>query len=115
MWTGEVEGQQAYKNELEGNASYYLSNNPGWPISDPDWATNPPSNNVLFNYAITYMKGSCVLYMYRYVVGDSLFFSSLYDYANDTVNFRYKSATIPDFIEKMNQSTGQDLDWFFTE
>jgi len=115
LWTGEVSGEQAYINEMQGNASYYLSNNPGWPISDPAWATNPPSNDVLFNYAITYMKGSCVLYMYKYVVGDSLFYSSLYDYANDTVNFRYNSATIPDFITKMNQSTGQELDWFFTE
>jgi len=115
LWTGEVSGQQAYIDELEGNAAYYLSANPGWPISDPDWATNPPGNDVLFNYAITYMKGSCVLYMYRYVVGDELFFSSLYDYANDTENFRYQTATIPDFIDKMNQSTGQELNWFFEE
>lgn len=115
LWTGEVNGQPAYEEELADNAAYYLATNPGWPISDPDWAINPPSNNVLFNYSITYMKGSCVLYMYRYVVGDSLFFSSLYDYANDTLNFRYQSATIPDFIAKMNESTGQDLDWFFNE
>jgi len=115
LWTGEVSGQQAYIDELQGNASYYLSTNPGWAISNPDWATNPPSNNVLFNYAITYMKGSCVLYMYRYVVGDELFFSSLYDYANDTENFRYQSATIGDFIDKMNESTGQELDWFFNQ
>jgi len=115
LWTEESAGQQAYIDEINGNASYYLNTNPGWAISDPSWATNPPSNNVLFNYSITYMKGSCVLYMYRYVVGDSLFFSSLYDYANDTENFRYKSATIPDFIDKMNESTGQDLGWFFNE
>jgi len=115
LWTGEVSGQQEYINEINGNASYYFSANPGWAISDPDWAVNPPSNDVLFNYAITYMKGSCILYMYRYVVGDSLFFQSLYEYANDTENFRYKSATIPDFIQKMNQVTGQDLDWFFNQ
>lgn len=115
LWTEEVEGYQAYVNELEGNANYYMWSNPGWPISDPEWAINPPSNDVLFNYAITYMKGSCVLYMYRHLVGDSLFFSSIYDYANDTVNFRYKSATIPDFITKMNESTGMDLNWFFEE
>ena len=115
LWTGEVNGQPAYEEELADNAAYYLATNPGWPISDPDWAINPPSNNVLFNYSITYMKGSCVLYMYRYVVGDSLFFSSLYDYANDTLNFRYKSATIPDFFAKMNASTGQDLDRFFND
>ncbi len=115
LWTGEANGQQAYINELNSNASYYLTNNPGWAISNPDWATNPPSNGTLFNYAITYLKGSCVLYMYRYVVGDSLFFNSLYEYANDTEQFRYQSATIPDFIQKMSQVTGQDLEWFFNE
>jgi aminopeptidase N len=115
LWTGEVNGQQAYINELNSNASYYLANNPGWAISNPEWAINPPSNSTLFNYAITYQKGSCVLYMYRYVVGDSLFFNSLYEYANDTVNFRYQSATIPDFIDKMSEVNGQDLEWFFNQ
>ncbi len=114
-WTGEVNGHQAYKEEMESNAGYYLAQNPGWAISNPAWATNPPPNSTLFNYAITYMKASCVLYMYRYVVGDSLFFHSIYEYANDTVNFRYQSATIPDFIEKMNEATGQELDWFFNQ
>ncbi|MGE5383486.1 MAG: M1 family aminopeptidase [Omnitrophica WOR_2 bacterium] len=115
LWTGELDGYQAYVDEIEANANYYMYTNPGWPISNPDWATNPPSNDVLFNYSVTYMKGSCVLYMFRNVVGDSLFFNALYEYANDTVNFRYKNATIPDFIDKMNEETGMDLDWFFNE
>lgn len=115
LWTEETQGHSAYVNEIEGNASNYFNYNPGWPISDPDWAINPPSNNQLFNYAITYMKGSCILYMYRNVVGDSLFFKSIYDYANDTVNFKYQNATIPDFIDKMNESTGMELDYFFEE
>lgn len=115
LWTGQANGSQAYINEINSNASYYLNNNPGWAISNPAWAINPPSNSTLFNYAITYQKGSCVLYMYRYVVGDSLFFKSLYEYANDTVNFRYQSATIPDFIDKMSEVNGQDLTWFFNE
>ncbi len=114
LWTGEQFGQQAYQEELEYNAYNYMSNNPGWAISNPDWAATPPSNYVLFNYAITYMKASCILYMYRNVVGDSLFFHSLYEYANDT-NFKYKSATIADFIVKMNETTGMELDWFFNQ
>lgn len=115
LWTEEKSGHSAYVNEIQGNANNYMSNNPGWPIADPDWATNPPSNNQLFNYAITYMKGSCILYMYRNVVGDSLFFKSLYEYAMDSVNFKYQNATIPDFIAKMNESTGLDLNYFFEE
>lgn len=115
LWTGDQYGFEAYQAELEDNADYYMSANPGWAISNPEWAITPPSNNVLFNYAITYMKGSCVLYMFRNVVGDSLFFESLYQYANDTVNFKYQSATIGDFMDKMNEVTGMDLDYFFNE
>ncbi len=115
LWTEVTYGPTAYVNEIKQNANYYLSQNPGWPISSPSWATNPPSNDQLFNYAITYMKGSCILYMYRNVVGDSLFFKSLYEYANDTVNFKYRSATIPDFIAKMNESTGLDINYFFEQ
>jgi len=115
LWTGEVHGYNAYVNEIEYNAAYYMTYNPGWPISDSSWIANPPSNDILFNYAITYLKGSCILYMFRNVVGDSLFFNSLREYANDTVNFRYKSATISDFIDKMNETTGMNLDYFFNE
>ena len=115
LWIGEVSGQAAYKSQLNSNANYYLAQNPGWPLSNPQWAFSPPPNSTLFNYAITYMKSSCVLHLYRYVVGDSLFFSSIYEYANDTANFRYKSATTGDFIAKMSEVTGQDLEWFFNQ
>ncbi len=114
LWTGEISGYQAYKNELIGNANYYLSQNPGWAISNPDWAFTPPSSNVLFNYAITYMKASCVMPMYRHVVGDSLFFASLKAYTSDT-NFRYKTSTIPDFADKMSEVADEDMHWFFDQ
>lgn len=114
LWTGNVNGYDAYLSENESNASYYLSANPGWPISDPEWATNVPNNNILFDYAVTYCKSACVLYMYRHMVGDSLFFKSLYDYANDSA-LRYQSATIANFVDRMNQSTGMDLNWFFDQ
>ncbi|MBK7211969.1 MAG: T9SS type A sorting domain-containing protein [Bacteroidales bacterium] len=113
-WTEHVSGYSAYMEEMKGNADYYLSANPGWAISEPDWTINTPSVNTLFNYAITYMKGSCVLHQLRYVLGDSLHFAGLYEYANDT-NFKYKSADIPGFQNKMEEVSGQDLNWFFDE
>lgn len=115
LWILEQEGHESYMEENLYNASYYMYQNPGWPISDPDWAINPPSNDVLFNYAVTYLKGACVLYMFHQMVGDSLFYHSIYEYANDTVNFRYHSATITDFIDKMNETTGMDISWFFEQ
>jgi aminopeptidase N len=114
FWYESYAGYGAYKSDINNDASYYLSNNPGWAISDPDWAVNTPSTNILFNYAITYMKGACVLHQLRYVLGDSLFFQTIKAYCSDT-NFKYHSATISDFNAKVNQVTGEDYNWFFDE
>ncbi len=115
LWTENQSGYAAYKTEIISNANYYLSNNPGWAISDPSWANTTPSTNTLFNYAITYMKGCCVLHQLRYVLGDATFFNAIKTYATDATEFKYKSATIGDFMTKINSTTGQNLDWFFNE
>ncbi|HEX7411319.1 MAG TPA: M1 family aminopeptidase, partial [Bacteroidales bacterium] len=113
-WTENQHGRAAYKTEIANNAQNYLSNNPGWAISESSWATSTPDVNMLFNNAITYMKGSCVLHQLRYVLGDSLFFAGMKAYATD-LNFKYKSATIGDFRDKMAEAGGQDLNWYFNE
>jgi aminopeptidase N len=58
------------KNDINSDASGYLSGNPGWPIYNPSWADVTPPTGTLFNTAITYYKGACVLHMLRYTVGD---------------------------------------------
>lgn len=115
FWLEHTSGYTAYKNDIKNNADYYLLINNPWPISDPDWAINTPPSNILFDYAVTYMKGSCVLYQLRNVMGDSAFFAGLKAYASDTVNFKYKSATIGDFKDKMEEVSGQELDYFFDQ
>ena len=117
LWDEHAYGYQAYKDNIESNAQYYLNpgNNPGWAISNPDWAVNTPGSNTLFNYAITYAKGACVLHMLRYVLGDSLFFETLKSYSGDTTEFKYKNAVIQDFTTKLNSVTGQDLSWFINQ
>jgi hypothetical protein len=79
----------------------------------PEWAITTPDNNTLFNYAVTYCKSSCILHLLRYALGDDLFFQAVYDYATDTAEFKYKNAITEDFQAKFEESTGQDLDWFF--
>jgi len=115
LWAEHTGGYAQYKNYIDNDANNYLTGNPGWEIANPDWAITTPPPNELFNYAVTYCKGACVLHMLRYTVGDSLFFESLKQYASDTVDFKYKSIVIPDFITKINQVCGQNLDWFFNE
>lgn len=113
FWYESYGGYSAYKSTIDDDASYYLSANPGWAIYVPEWAISTPDNNTLFNYAITYCKAACVLHTLRYSLGDDLFFPALYDYATDTANFKYKNAITDDFQAKFEESTGQDLDWFF--
>jgi aminopeptidase N len=112
-WYESDGGYSAYKTEINAKADYYLSANPGWAVYVPEWAINTPDNNTLFNYAITYCKSACVLHLLRYSLGDELFFPALYDYATDTANFKYKNSITDDFQAKFEESTGQDLEWFF--
>ena len=114
FWYESYQGYGAYKSDINNDASYYLSNNPGWAISDPQWAITTPSTNILFDYAITYMKGACVLHQLRYVLGDSLFFQTIKTYCADT-NLKFHSATVADFNATVNQVTGADYNWFFDE
>lgn len=112
-WVERTGGYTAYKNMINTDASSYMSGNPGWAISVPSWDVTTPNSNTLFNFAVTYCKGSCVLHLLRYTLGDSLFFKGIKAYGSDTVNFRLKTATIPDFFAKMSTETGQDLTWFY--
>ncbi len=112
-WYESYGGYNAYKSDIVNNANYYKSANPGWPIYNPEWAEETPPKNVLFNSAITYAKAACVLHQFRYIVGDSLFFNAIWEYANDTVNFKYKSVVTSDFIDKMSDAVGQDMWWYF--
>lgn len=115
IWDEYGGGYTAYKSAILGDATEYLSFNPGWPIYNPQWAVTTPDVNTMFNTAITYDKGACVLHMLRYVLGDSVFFAALKGYATDSVNFKLKNAVTDDFIQKMNNLTGQNLTWFFNE
>ncbi|MFH1161365.1 MAG: M1 family aminopeptidase [bacterium] len=114
FWYESYGGYAAYKADIDGNATYYLNNNPGWAISEPEWAITTPPLWILFNYAITYTKGSTILHMLRYVLGDSLFFATLQAYSTDP-DLKYHSAVIPDFMAVTNQVTGANYDWFFNQ
>ncbi|MFH1935943.1 MAG: M1 family aminopeptidase [Bacteroidota bacterium] len=114
FWYESYAGYAAYKADIDGNAAYYLNNNPGWAISEPEWAIITPPSYIMFNYAITYAKGSTILHMLRYVLGDSLFFETLQTYSNDP-ELKYYAAVIPDFMAVVNDVTGEDYDWFFNQ
>jgi aminopeptidase N len=113
FWYESYAGYEAYKQDISGKAFYYINNNPHFPVYNPEWAEETPPKNILFNYAITYAKSSCVLHQFRYIVGDSLFFKAVWDYANDLDNFKHKTAVTDDFIDRMSASVGEDMSWYF--
>ncbi len=115
LWKEFTTSYSSYKAAITSNASSYMNSNPGIPIYNPSWAVITPPSNTLFNYAITYAKGSCVLHMLRYVLGDTVFFNALKSYATDTSEFKLKNAVTADFVTKMNTVTGQNLNWFFDQ
>jgi len=79
-------------------------------IGIPDFS----SERALFDENRIYAKGACVLHMLRHVLGDSIFFKTIYTYANHP-NFKYKTATISDFQTICEQVSGKDLSYFFQE
>jgi aminopeptidase N len=115
LWIEHTSGYASYKSDVVTKANYYLSNNPHWPMYNPSWAETTPPTGTLFNLAITYYKGGCVLHMLRYVLGDTVFFNCLKAYATDTAQFRYKNSVTDDFTDKISQVSGQDLHWFVDE
>ena len=114
LWLEHQNGYNVYKNKMNSLANYYIAYNPGWPIYNPEWAIQTPSANALYNVAISYYKGACVLFQLRYVLGDSMFFDVMNAYATDT-NYMYKNAVTEDFVAVTNAVTGEDYTWFFDE
>jgi aminopeptidase N len=68
----------------------------------------------LFNVPRLYAKGAVVLHMLRHVLGDSMFFRSMYAYANDS-RYKYGTAAIRDFQSVVESVSGKNLSYFFQE
>jgi aminopeptidase N len=115
LWYEHTGGYSSYKSAINNDANYYISQNPHWPIWNPQWAVITPDINTLYNTAITYDKGACVLHMLRYTLGDTLFFACIKNYATDTTNFKNKGAVTDDFATSISTTAGQDLTWFINE
>jgi aminopeptidase N len=116
LWYEHTSGYASYKNDIVADANaYFAEPNANWPMYVPAWAERTPSSDTLFDYAITYAKGACVLHMLRYSLGDETFFRFLNQYATDTVNFKYSNSVTDDFTAKLNESVGKDVSWFVDE
>jgi len=116
LWNEHLGGESGYNTAMNNVLGdyFYFNPVPAWPISDSSWATTTPPSTILFDYGITYCKSPFVLHMLRNIVGDSIFFAIIKDYATDP-NLMFKAATINDFCNKVSAHYSADLSWFFNE
>jgi peptidase M1-like protein/HYDIN/CFA65/VesB family protein len=100
-------GTTAYWSDINAKAS--SAKGAVGTISVPDSLSNR-----LFSSSLVYNKGAWVLHMLRHVLGDSTFFHSMYNYANNA-SYKYNVASTRDFQSVCESTSGKDLDIFFNE
>lgn len=105
-----------YNESVDKNAFYLnLKNNrnnitslPGGSVRVDDTS----SASRIFSGRLTYNKGSYLLHMLRWKLGDSVFFSGLRRYLNDPL-LQYNYAKTPDLKRNLELESGKDLSQFF--
>lgn len=78
------------------------------------YVQNAFSESDIFNTYKSYYKGGVILHMLRGITGDSLFYSILKTYVNDST-VAYGSATTEDFRRVAERVSGRNLAYFFYE
>ena len=107
------------KEHLDGATSFYnwragkINNITGNP-SGSVFCTDTTSVNRIFSGRLSYDKGSMVLHMLRYKLGDTDFFQALKNYlADPALSYGYaKTQQLQDHLEA---ESGMDLDEFFAD
>jgi hypothetical protein len=68
----------------------------------------------IFDYRLSYLKGSHVLYMLRWIMGDNAFFTAINHYLSDPA-VSYGFARTPDLKRNLEQASGLNLTGFFNK
>lgn len=103
-------GVDAFRYEMRQNAEIYLRD-------DTTRYRRPIVSNT-YNEPIDlfdrqfYEKGSWVLHMLRFELGDELFWKAIRHYAS---KHKHTNVTTPDFQRAIEEATGRNLDWFFDQ
>ncbi len=103
---------------------YFPGNWMNWKSSKVDNITSQPGGSVrctdtltvgrVFDSRLTYNKGSYLLHMLRWKLGDANFFNGLKNYLNDPLLIE-KFATTPDLKKHLEAVSGKDLTVFFNQ
>jgi len=106
LWIEHAEGWAAFVSRMNEFRQYYMQAEANWegrfPIYDPQelWG------------ATVYEKGSWILHMIRYVIGEDHFWNLWPEYRS---RFAFDAVTDSEFQQTVEDVSGMDLDWFFWE
>lgn len=78
------------------------------------WVNDTSSVSRIFDQRLTYNKGSYLVYMLRFVLGDSMFFSAIRQYLN-TPSLAYGFTQTAKLKSVLEQASGKDLTDFFNQ
>ena len=78
------------------------------------WVNDTTSVSRIFSGRLSYTKGSHLLYMLRWILGDSVFFRAVRNYHNDPA-VAYGFARTDDLKKKLEQESGKNLTKFFND
>jgi aminopeptidase N len=114
------EGFASYAEALWFESQYgksyyhsYINSLDAVPLTGPLFVSDSLNEQALFSRTV-YDKGSFTLHMLRGVLGDSVFFNCMSQYANDP-RFAYGNATTENFQTVCEEISGLRLDWFFKQ
>ncbi len=108
VYEGEEYGPSSYWNVI--NSDSYSAKGAVGTVHVSDTA----DVNYLFDWDLVYAKGAWTLHMLRHVLGDTLFFRSMYNYAHDP-RLRFGNASTADFKAVCESTASTNLDYFFNE
>lgn len=78
------------------------------------WVNDTTSVGRIFDGRLSYTKGSHLLYMLRWILGDAVFFKAVRQYHNDPKH-SYGFARTEDLKYNLEKTSGKDLGYFFTQ
>jgi aminopeptidase N len=98
-----------YKSNVQADLLYITSQKGG-----SVWVDDTTNSNRIFDTRLTYDKGSFLVRMLRWELGDSLFFKGLRQYLNSP-KLTYGFARTADLQHKLQQVSGRNLNYFFNQ
>lgn len=106
----ELNGDAAFKQWKQDYVWYITDDNDG-----SVWNPEPENENRIFDYRLTYAKGSMMVHLIRYIINnDELFYQALKNYLDNPDN-AYGYATTPNFKASLEASTGMNWDNYFAD